>query len=211
MGDIHYMISEAAKVVGVESHVLRYWEEELGLTIGRTETGYRYYTEEDIQLFHCIRKLKDEGVLLKELKLLIPDIQKAKNFRRSNHEEEIKIHPVHINKVSEKDPTDSNPIDRNPIDSNLTDSNPTDSNPIDMVRILQSELTKNNKLLVGSICTIVTDSMKTEVSYLLDAKEQLEEDRYRRLDTLIRQQQIHRKEQSRRRIPAVMRNALGFN
>ena len=29
MGDVHYMISEAAKHVGVESHVLRYWEEEL--------------------------------------------------------------------------------------------------------------------------------------------------------------------------------------
>ena len=25
MGDVHYMISEAAKHVGVESHVLRYW------------------------------------------------------------------------------------------------------------------------------------------------------------------------------------------
>ena len=31
MGDVHYMISEAAKHVGVESHVLRYWEEELDL------------------------------------------------------------------------------------------------------------------------------------------------------------------------------------
>lgn len=36
MGDVHYMISEAAKHVGVESHVLRYWEEELDLPIGRT-------------------------------------------------------------------------------------------------------------------------------------------------------------------------------
>ena len=45
MGDVHYMISEAAKHVGVESHVLRYWEEELDLPIGRTETalyGRRY-------------------------------------------------------------------------------------------------------------------------------------------------------------------------
>ena len=54
MGDVHYMISEAAKHVGVESHVLRYWEEELDLPIGRTEMGHRHYTEEDIQLFSCI-------------------------------------------------------------------------------------------------------------------------------------------------------------
>ena len=31
MGEVHYMISEAAKRVGVEAHVLRYWEEELDL------------------------------------------------------------------------------------------------------------------------------------------------------------------------------------
>ena len=44
MGDVHYMISEAAKQVGVESHVLRYWEEELELEISRNEMGHRYYT-----------------------------------------------------------------------------------------------------------------------------------------------------------------------
>ena len=52
MGEVHYMISEAAKRVGVEAHVLRYWEEELDLPIGRTEMGHRYYTEDDIRLFH---------------------------------------------------------------------------------------------------------------------------------------------------------------
>ena len=49
MGEVRFMISEAAKKVHVESHVLRYWEEELGLSIGRTEMGHRYYTEDDIQ------------------------------------------------------------------------------------------------------------------------------------------------------------------
>ena len=37
MGEVRFMISEAAKQVHVESHVLRYWEEELELVIGRTE------------------------------------------------------------------------------------------------------------------------------------------------------------------------------
>ena len=59
MGEVRFMISEAAKQVHVESHVLRYWEEELELVIGRTEMGHRYYTEDDIQLFCCIKKLKD--------------------------------------------------------------------------------------------------------------------------------------------------------
>ena len=29
MGEVHYMISEAAKRVGVEAHVLRYWRKNL--------------------------------------------------------------------------------------------------------------------------------------------------------------------------------------
>ena len=64
MGEVRFMISEAAKQVKVEAHVLRYWEEELDL-----------YTKDDIQLFRCIKKLKDEGMLLKDLKPLIPELK----------------------------------------------------------------------------------------------------------------------------------------
>ena len=35
------MISDAAKMVDVESHVLRYWEEELKIDIPRNEMGHR--------------------------------------------------------------------------------------------------------------------------------------------------------------------------
>ena len=37
MDDTHYSISEAGKLVGVESHVLRYWEDELQLNIQEME------------------------------------------------------------------------------------------------------------------------------------------------------------------------------
>jgi putative transcriptional regulator len=30
--------------------------------------GHRYYTEDDIRLFNCIKELKEQGMLLKELK-----------------------------------------------------------------------------------------------------------------------------------------------
>ena len=78
MGEVHYMISEAAKRVGVEAHVLRYWEEELDLPIGRTEMGHRYYTEDDIRLFHCIKDLKEQSMQLRELKTVIPELKKAR-------------------------------------------------------------------------------------------------------------------------------------
>ncbi len=48
---VRYMISDAAALAGVETHVLRYWEEELDLTIPRNEMGHRYYTRENIQEF----------------------------------------------------------------------------------------------------------------------------------------------------------------
>ena len=37
MEQIRYLISDAAKQVEVESHVLRYWEEELDIPIKRNE------------------------------------------------------------------------------------------------------------------------------------------------------------------------------
>lgn len=83
MGEVHYMISEASKRVNVETHVLRYWEEELELPIGRTEMGHRYYTEENIQLFRCIKELKEQGMFLKDLKAMIPDIIRLKEQKMS--------------------------------------------------------------------------------------------------------------------------------
>ena len=47
--DNYLLISDAAREVKVESHVLRYWEEELHLPIKRNELGHRYYTEEDVE------------------------------------------------------------------------------------------------------------------------------------------------------------------
>ena len=61
MDEKRYLISDAAKIVQAEPHVLRYWEEELELPIQRTELGHRYYTEEDIQTFQNIKELKDRS------------------------------------------------------------------------------------------------------------------------------------------------------
>lgn len=77
MRETRYMISDASKKVEVEAHVLRYWEEELGLTIPRNELGHRYYREEDIALLTSIRKLKEKGFQLKAIRLLLPDINKV--------------------------------------------------------------------------------------------------------------------------------------
>lgn len=68
-----FMISDAAKQVAVEAHVLRYWEEELDLPIKRNELGHRYYTEEDVNRFREIKALKERGLQLKAIRMVLKD------------------------------------------------------------------------------------------------------------------------------------------
>ena len=65
------LISEAAKQVEVETHVLRYWEEELQLPIKRNNMGHRYYTGEDVKRFREIKALKEEGLQLKAIRSIL--------------------------------------------------------------------------------------------------------------------------------------------
>lgn len=69
----YYMISDAAKEVNVEAHVLRYWEEELSLPIKRNELGHRYYTGEDVERFRQIKSMKERGLQLKAIKVILKD------------------------------------------------------------------------------------------------------------------------------------------
>ena len=69
-----YLINEAAKEVHVESHVLRYWEEELALPTKRNEQGHRIYTQEDIDRFIAIKDLKDQGLQLRAVKTILDQI-----------------------------------------------------------------------------------------------------------------------------------------
>lgn len=66
-----YMISDAAKQVEVEAHVLRYWEEELEMPAKRNEMGHRYYTEDDIKQFQKIKELKEQGLQLKAIRHIL--------------------------------------------------------------------------------------------------------------------------------------------
>lgn len=69
-----YLISDASHMLNVEPHVLRYWEEELGLEIKRNQMGHRYYTEEDIRVLKTIQEMKEQGILLKAIKQILPDL-----------------------------------------------------------------------------------------------------------------------------------------
>ncbi len=82
------MISDAAKEVQVETHVLRYWEEELRLPIKRNELGHRYYTQEDIRKFKEIKGMKEKGLQLKAIKMILKNGQLEMLSPSSNEKEE---------------------------------------------------------------------------------------------------------------------------
>ena len=69
----YLFISDAAKEVNVESHVLRYWEEELRLPIKRNELGHRYYTQDDVERFKQIKGMKERGLQLKAIRMILRD------------------------------------------------------------------------------------------------------------------------------------------
>ena len=89
MKKVRYMISDAAAMMHVESHVLRYWEEELELDVPRNEMGHRYYTEENIHQFEQIKKWKEEGYQLKAIKMMLhsdnPELLEQEQEMQSQH------------------------------------------------------------------------------------------------------------------------------
>lgn len=70
-----HTISDAARQLSVEPHVLRYWEDELDLKIHRNAKGHRFYVNSDLALLQNIKELKEKGFQLKAIKLLLPDIK----------------------------------------------------------------------------------------------------------------------------------------
>jgi DNA-binding transcriptional MerR regulator len=60
---LYYRIGEVCEIVGVEAHVLRYWETEFpALAPPKNKAGQRTYRPKDIELLLTIRKLLyDEG------------------------------------------------------------------------------------------------------------------------------------------------------
>ena len=193
MGEVRFMISEAAKKVQVESHVLRYWEDELHIPIGRTEMGHRYYTQDDIQLFCCIKKLKNEGVLLRDLKPLIPELKSTRQIMRHAENKE------------------KNAIAKTPAPDLTSECKPaTTTTPVEVItntqlehvrsligEVLTEVVTENNKTLEKEISTQVTADVIREMDFLFQAKERQEEEHFRKLDMLIRRQQTARKESSK--------------
>ena len=163
MDQIRYMISDAAKLVEVESHVLRYWEEELELPIARNEMGHRYYTEDDIQLLKHIKKLKERGYQLKAIKMDI-----------SENGELIPREEVQLQEL----PREKTEV----INSNAEKMKQFQSI---LSKALGQALRENQETLSKELGGKVADQVTKEINYQFRAQEEAQEAYFRKLDERI--------------------------
>ncbi len=188
MGEKRYMISDAAKIVDVEAHVLRYWEEELDIDIPRNEMGHRYYTDTYINLFKQVKDLKDSGFLLKAIKMLLPDLMAGKsvdtisNTTMLQHIDGLQHESLNSEELTE-----------------LTHSSNSSSSKMELFQallgdIVSKALVENNDSLGKQVSTQVSDSVIKEMDYLLRMKEEREEERFKRFDEVMRNYQRGQKE-----------------
>lgn len=190
-----YMISDAAKLVDVEAHVLRYWEDELDIQIPRNEMGHRYYTDDIITLFREVKELKEQGFLLKAIKMLLPEIMDGKNLS------DISINTIPVsNSMNRQTHTSSDtalsePAPKNHIAAATANA---DSKMAQFEQILGNIVTKaleeNNASLGHTVSSQVSDSVLKQMDYLMRMQEEREEDHYKKLDEAIRNCQRSGKE-----------------
>lgn len=65
-------IGQAAKASGVNAKMIRHYES-IGVIpkAGRSEGGYRTYTENDVHILNFVRRARDLGFSMKEIKKLV--------------------------------------------------------------------------------------------------------------------------------------------
>ena len=203
MDEKRYLISDAAKVVQAEPHVLRYWEEELELPIQRTELGHRYYTEEDIQTFQNIKELKERGFQLKAIKVLLPELKKRK---ADSSAEIIDLEQKLAEQEKEKAEPEGN-ITVFPLNPDLDRFQQFETI---MTSLFRQTLKENNEELENRI----SDSVIHGMDVLMQLKEEKEEERFRRLDETIRLHQKngkggHQLDMADRAVSIQLHNLLG--
>lgn len=197
MGEKRYMISDAAKKVEVEPHVLRYWEDEIGIEILRNEMGHRYYRKEDILLLRSVRDLKEKGFQLKAIKLLLPDLARVNSLdaeRLSDLRERMELA---LGQETENDEHKETQSTLSEAGNRLPEAGfrlPASIDRLSQFRSIMNDIIadaveRNNEKLIEEMNQCLTASVTREIDLLLRLKEEREETRFRAIDRLIRERQ----------------------
>lgn len=182
MGD-YLLISDAAKQVKVESHVLRYWEEELHLPIKRNELGHRYYTKEDVERFKEIKSMKERGLQLKAIKMILKD---GRLDVLPEEKEPVVTPTPHmaieiVDKPVEKDP--AVPVKEGICsvpEKEAVESREEKAKRLQWIlqQLIREAVRENNQ----ELCRELKESMVKELDYQFRSREEREEERDRRLE-----------------------------
>lgn len=180
MGEKRFMISDASKMLGVESHVLRYWEEELEITIPRNEMGHRYYTDKHVNLLRSVRDLKKQGYGLRAIKMMITDPEEQRSVAVN-----LQMPPSSVvDNVEQKVEQKGDKLEQF---QKIMD------------KIVVNALKESAKELSKEMSNDVSENVLKGMDYLMRVQDEREEERYKRLDELMRsKQRISRKERRKK-------------
>jgi len=189
--EVRYMISEAAKRVDVEAHVLRNWQKELALPISRNEMDQRYYKESDIELLKRVKYLKEQGFQLKAIKMILENNNEAEAFdSESAKQEEGK---QAMEQIHEDKPLESNDgtslITEEKVEIKEDANSKMEQFRAIMNHIIVSALKENNEALAEEVGINVTDGVIREMNYLMRIQEEREEERFKKFDAALRDYQ----------------------
>ncbi len=198
MEEVRYMISDASKQVDVESHVLRYWQKELGLPISRNEMDQRYYKETDIELLKKVKHLKEQGFQLKAIKMLLTNLNlpdstdSTAEINLKEGQEDKVIELFREGKQSEKAEETSLITDEEGHEIKQEANTKMGQFTAVLNHIISNALKENNGTLSEEISTNVTEGVVREMNYLMKIQEEKEEERYKKFDATIREYQKSR-------------------
>ena len=179
MEKVRYMISDAADMVHVETHVLRYWEEELDLTIPRNEMGHRYYTRENIKEFQKIKDLKDQGYQLKAIRMILHNgrLEDLESMEMDDYEVNTMDYPMKATMPKTVEKTSVSGLSPEERMSQFREL---------MSDIVGQAIAQNNEELSHTIGRDVQEMVLKEMNYLMREQDEAQEERYRKLDVAIR-------------------------
>ena len=185
MSETHYLISDASKKVDVESHVLRYWEEELEMNIPRNEMGHRYYTDFHIRLFKQIKELKEKGYQLKAIETALAKTLDAKGESVAPTdilEEDVM---TALKECTEQEKRDLEKLDPGEA-AELMNREKAEQFREFLTQMIGQAIEENNEKLSQDISRMVNDKVLKEIDYLMRVADERDEERFRQLDETIR-------------------------
>lgn len=177
-----YIISDVSRMLGIEPHVLRYWEDEMALKIQRNQLGHRFYNSKDIEILKRIKELKEQGLQLRAIRILL-----SKQQRMQESEFEMQQNQQNQEKQEYSVSTE---IAQSNQSANISTGEKLKQFETFLKTVYERSLEENNKILKESI----SEDICTKVEKMLTINEEKEERRYRKLDETIREIQKGRQE-----------------